>query len=56
VIQSDSIPQTASVNAVKRISGWEIFWRCFLLLLGIFLGLVGAMVMALALGWLTIDC
>jgi hypothetical protein len=54
--ESDSIPRTAPVDPIKKITGWEIFLRCFLLLLGIFLGIVVASVIAVATGWFRIEC
>ncbi len=54
--ESVSVPKTAQVDPHKNISGWESFLRCVVLLLGIFLGLVVAVVIAAAIGWFQIAC
>lgn len=56
MIESVSIPKTAQADPVQKITPWETFWRCLVLLLGIFLGLIAAFVIAAAVGWLRIGC
>jgi hypothetical protein len=54
--ESVSIAKTARVDPDKKVSGLEIVLRCVLCLLGIFLGVVVAFMIAAAIGWFRIDC
>lgn len=53
--ESVSIPKTAQVDPHKNTGGLEIFLRCFVLLFGIFLGLIVAFVIAVVMGWFPIQ-
>lgn len=54
--ESVSIPKTAPVEPTKKMAGWEIVLCCVLVLLGIFLAMVVAFMIAAATGWFQFDC
>lgn len=54
--ESVTIPEIAQTAPPKKLTGGEVILRSFVLLLGIFLGLVVAFIVALATGWLQIGC
>ena len=54
--ESVSVPNNAQMEPEKQNSGWEYALRCLVLLLGLFLGLVVAVMIAAVLGWFQIDC
>jgi heme/copper-type cytochrome/quinol oxidase subunit 2 len=51
---SVSTPETAQAEPQKPVSEWEIIFRTLVILVGIFLGVVVALFIALSTGWIQI--